>query len=96
MKKEYTKPLLFAESFELMEHISQTCGKIAGIGGIATHWDNKSCGFRTAGAYDDSAIVFASEPTCNQLEAYDDDFIFEIYHGADGPTSVTLSEMFSS
>lgn len=33
MKKAYAKPMLYAESFELVEHISKGCGVIASFGG---------------------------------------------------------------
>ena len=35
MKKEYTKPLIYVESFEMMEHISKGCGVLATFGGDA-------------------------------------------------------------
>lgn len=35
MKKAYTKPLIYVESFEMMEHISKGCGVFATFGGDA-------------------------------------------------------------
>lgn len=41
MKKTYTKPALYAESFELSEHIASTCPGVAP--GMATHADANTC-----------------------------------------------------
>lgn len=35
MKKVYAKPLLYAETFEMVEHISKGCGVLANFGGDA-------------------------------------------------------------
>ena len=41
MKKKYTKPLLFVETFELTEHIASNCN----VSGRANHTEITSCGF---------------------------------------------------
>lgn len=46
MKKTYTKPALFAESFELAEHIAK-CDGVSDYAGIVSpqHWGGGSCKF---------------------------------------------------
>lgn len=47
MKKTYSKPALFAESFELAEHIAACNGVIPGA---ATHWNaTGGCGYQPDG-----------------------------------------------
>lgn len=47
MKKTYSKPALFAESFELAEHIAACNGVIPGA---ATHWNAAGgCGYQPGG-----------------------------------------------
>ena len=43
MQKEYQKPQLYAESFELTEHISSPCNPM----GRANHQSASSCGYDT-------------------------------------------------
>lgn len=64
MKKEYAKPVLLAESFELCEHVSRSCGL---EGGWATHWDSvgvSPCGIRQFGPGYDEDILFGSKEPC--------------------------------
>lgn len=53
MKKAYAKPRLYAESFELLEHISAGCGVIAQFG--------TDCGI-----VDGLVTFFAADPPCNE------------------------------
>ena len=44
MKKTYTKPALYAESFELAESIALTCAGTQP--GASTHWSSSTCAFK--------------------------------------------------
>lgn len=44
MKKTYTKPALYAESFELAESIALTCTGTQP--GASTHWNSSTCAFK--------------------------------------------------
>ena len=59
MKKTYEKPMLFAESFELAEHVAGTC--YLDSMNTPTHRSVLSCGFRVNG---DSAIAFQDPDIC--------------------------------
>ena len=52
MKKAYVKPVLYAESFQLVEHISQGCGLVSHFTG--------DCSFS-----DGDLTMFATENTCS-------------------------------
>lgn len=56
MKKTYTKPALYAESFELAEHIAATCAGTQP--GASTHWNSDTCGFRLDGPGTGAHILF--------------------------------------
>lgn len=68
MKKEYSKPVLFAESFILREHIAENCGLEAGW---STHWDSAGsppCGIRTNSTTEDDLILFSNTSVCTITE----------------------------
>ena len=44
MKKTYSKPALYAESFELAESIALTC--VGTQPGASTHWNASTCAFK--------------------------------------------------
>lgn len=46
MKKTYSKPALYAESFELAEHIA-LCSGFTGVRPANNHWDKYNCAFMT-------------------------------------------------
>ena len=50
MRKAYQKPSVYAESFELAEHIAGPCSVL----GLANHIDLSSCGFKN----DESGFLF--------------------------------------
>ena len=57
MKKPYRKPALFAETFELNEHIAGNCS----VSGYANHKGIESCGFDNG---DPNGPIFISSK-CN-------------------------------
>lgn len=59
MKRVYAKPMLFAESFELAEHIAGTCATDAMS--EANLRDLVSCGLKIGGQ---DAVAFQSENIC--------------------------------
>ncbi len=59
MKKIYEKPMLYAESYELVEHVAGNCA-LDGMN-TPTHRDVDTCGFRING---NSAIAFQKESVC--------------------------------
>lgn len=60
MKKVYEKPMLYAESYELVEHVAGGCA-LDGMN-TPTHRDLDSCGFRVNGS--SGAIAFQDRDTC--------------------------------
>lgn len=67
MKKTYSKPALFAESFELSEHIA-LCSGFSGDHSTINHWGNSTCHFITPeGLY----LFYSSVSTCSD-EKYND------------------------
>lgn len=67
MKKIYEKPMLYAESYELVEHVAGSCA----LDGMnqPTHRDLSQCGFEVNGG---SAIAFQTKSVC--LNWWNDDF----------------------
>lgn len=60
MKRVYSKPMLFAESYELAEHIAGTCGVDAMS--QANLRDLVSCGLKINGQ---DAVAFQTEGICH-------------------------------
>ena len=60
MKKVYEKPMLYAESYELVEHVAGGCA-LDGMN-TPTHRDLDSCGFRVNGS--SGTIAFQDPDTC--------------------------------
>ncbi len=59
MKKIYEKPMLYAESYELVEHVAGGC-TLDGMS-TATHRNADSCGFRVNG---ESTVAFEKQSVC--------------------------------
>ncbi len=59
MKKVYEKPMLYAESYELVEHVAGGCA-LDGMNS-PTHRDLDHCGFKVNG---NSAIAFQKDSVC--------------------------------
>lgn len=64
MKKTYSKPELYAESFTLVEHIATLCS--TDFKGIANHADENSCYFYDAEA--DKNIFVDGLGVCTSFE----------------------------
>lgn len=49
MKKQYSKPGIFIESFNISQNISVGCASVPGGSSIGhpNHWDKKSCGWQS-------------------------------------------------
>ena len=60
MKKVYEKPMLYAESYELAEHVAGGCA-LDGMN-TPTHRSLESCGFRVNGS--SGAIAFQTKGNC--------------------------------
>ena len=60
MKKVYEKPMLYAESYELVEHVAGGCA-LDGMNS-PTHRDLDHCGFRVNGK--SGAIAFQNAAVC--------------------------------
>ena len=67
MKKIYEKPMLYAESYELVEHVAGGCG--VDEMSTATTRDLSQCGFHING---NSAVAFQTESICQGY--WNDDF----------------------
>lgn len=67
MKKQYVAPTVYAESFELVEHITGPCS----VSGLANHIDLSSCGFKN----DESGYLFLNDliPSKCDYNPYPDD-----------------------
>ncbi|MBR0066603.1 MAG: hypothetical protein IJQ00_03320, partial [Kiritimatiellae bacterium] len=67
MKKAYEKPILYAESFELMEHVAGDCAVNDGFAGA--HWrDPGSCRYdliAEGGAATGQALFYSSGNGCD-------------------------------
>ncbi len=59
MKKIYEKPMLYAESYELVEHVAGNC--YLDTMNTPTHRSLDNCGFKVNG---DSAIAFQKSDVC--------------------------------
>ena len=95
LKKEYQRPVLYAEAFEVCEHITRNCNMEAGW---STHWDSGAdggaCGFCIDGPGSEQVLYYAL-PTCTI--SYDDFEVDDIpslinYHGR----NLNVSDLFSS
>ena len=70
MKKTYSKPALFAESFELAEHIANCAGVTPGA---PTHWSKTTCGYRLDGPGTGMNIIFLEAANgCTDITEEDD------------------------
>ena len=96
MRKEYQKPALYAERFELLEHISSSCPALNSEPGWVTHREKGDCGFRIDGPYTDTNILFYGSDPCNiDADDFEDGFLPEdifAYHGQ----NLNFSQLFSS
>ena len=62
--KAYEKPMLYAEEFALVEHITSNCSP--NIMGMATfHRLGEGCGMKVNGDDGDNGIVFKTEASCS-------------------------------
>ena len=87
MKKSYQKPALFAESFELMEHISGACGEITGR---ASYRDAGSCHYNV----EDGKVLFVGGQNGCVDDPGDGDLPDDKYVGATYFCEYTFSEGF--
>ena len=92
MRKQYQKPALLSESFEVCEHIAKNCGLASGW---STHWEgggDSPCGiyqFDKGG----TDILFYSASPCNvDLTGIPTDEPVIDYHGE----TRTIEALFSS
>ncbi len=86
MKKAYTKPALYAESFQLVGHIAKCDGVRSGG---ATFNDTSDCAFHI-GNDPGNMTVFVLAGTCDMI--YDselDGYSEDCYNGLFGATNVT-------
>ena len=66
MKKPYMKPLIYAETFTLTEHISESCG----LAGKANQGNAHSCSFDLGN--NATAFYDFTSQTCSYKVAYDE------------------------
>lgn len=66
MKKTYTKPALYAESFEMAEHIA-ACSGFTGNRPANNHWNASTCAFMT-----ENSVTYFMESTGGCLLIADD------------------------
>lgn len=85
MKKTYSKPALYAESFELAEHIALCSGYKAGVITI-THWNDGVCTFQyTAGG----SVLFNTTAAGTACDAdYFPGMALECYNSPNGAPGV--------
>lgn len=72
MKKTYSKPALYAESFELAESIAMTCAGTQP--GASTHWNSSTCAFKLDAAGTNAVFNVGVVPACTQT-GYEDSFV---------------------
>lgn len=68
MKKSYQKPALYAETFELVEHIAGPCNGLEGDTNDSfrvTQRNSTDCEFSSSEDWD--VIMFTEAPRCNDL-----------------------------
>ena len=76
MKKAYTKPLLFAESYQMAEHIAANC---SGSDYTANHNTGWTCSIR--GAYSGLTFFTAQQSACSASGSEDPGNMNEIVDG---------------
>lgn len=78
MKKPYCKPEVYAESFELVEHIATVCA--GAVGSAITTRDYSDCAFIPEG-FDRSEAVFTSNTTAciDKYTGSVDNYFIECY-----------------
>lgn len=79
MKKKYSKPMLFAETFELVEHIAACEGDLA----YQTHHDQGKCAVTLSGKDGSGGTIFTASIT--------DCLTGQVYNPADDPSGELLA-----
>lgn len=89
MKKPYQRPAIYAESFQLCEHIGMSCPGI--MPGSALHQDANNCTFKDVGGF---TLFTQSTPMCEDAvntgvenamyENMVDGVVSECYNGFNG------------
>lgn len=93
MKREYTKPLIFAESFELAEHIAGPCANL----GKANYRNAVDCSYDGGDPNGNYFVVGVTAKTCAQNPDIDvniDDwygYSMECYTNFDDDTAMFAS-----
>lgn len=64
MKKEYTKPVLYAETYELLEHIALNCN--TGVEGVVVNMREDTC------YYSDNGLVLYKDTTAECKSSYNE------------------------
>ena len=87
MKKAYSKPGIYAESFELVEHIASICA--GAVGAAITTRDFESCAFIPEGYAEEDAVFTGDTAACKDkyTGSVDNYFIecYEIYNPGSHP-----------
>ena len=95
MKKQYVAPKVYAESFELVEHISGPCS----TSGQANHIDYSSCGFYNDGDSGQTIFLNANTAKCNYCPFETDEEVEAEFDGTFNECHYTFDNqyaMFSS
>ena len=88
MKKEYTKPGIIIESFEISQNISAGCGAIPGktVGGKVNTSQVGVCGWQNDGSL--NIIWVGNTNKCTTDTPADSDIYGFCYNNPDGKTAV--------
>lgn len=91
MKKQYSKPGIIIENFQMSESIAVACegvepGGNGGSLGYATYADKKTCGWNTGGF-----VYWISEPTCDRIREEDANVNGWCYHNPTAGFSIFSS-----
>ena len=92
MKKEYQKPTLFAESFQMVEHIADGCdGAFDQSGNQQRYHDGRSCQYLDQNG---ERFFTADTTACEDVQPVFFDVVeglFECYHGPVGGSATPFS-----
>ena len=89
MKKEYTKPGIIIESFEISQNISAGCGAIPGktVGGKVNTSQVGVCGWQDNGSLN---IIWVDDSKCTTGTPADSEIYGFCYNNPDGTTIMKL------
>ena len=98
MKKTYTKPMLYAEEFQLVEHITLTCAKDAFIAHHSTGW---TCSIEWNDNGKQRVMFTDQNSSCDGAvgayeESMQNDDLMESYYNDTCYNSMQIGPMFSS